>query len=148
MGKQQQYRLGQFLQRRYGDFLENTYSPEKISVISSTFDRTINSANLVLAGMFPPKGSQIWNEELLWQPIAVHSIPNVVDYYISAELACARYLKARQDYGRSSEIQAFIDEHKELFEYVEKHTETPIRTIEQMKDIYETLDVENRLNKT
>ena len=135
--------------RRYGDFLGNgTYSPEKISAISSGFDRTINSANLVLAGMFPPKDIQIWNEQLLWQPTAVHSIPDPIDYYISGEMACARYLKARLDYGRSPEVQAFIDEHKELFEYVEKHTGTPIRTIEEIKDIYEILDVENRLNKT
>lgn len=98
--------------------------------------------------MFPPKGMQIWNDELLWQPIAVHSIPNEIDYYISGEMACDRYLKARQDYGQSPEIQAFINEHKDLFEYIEQNTGTPIRTIEQVKDIYETLDVENRLNKT
>lgn len=63
-------------------------------------------------------------------------------------MACARYLKARQDYGSSPQIQSFIDKHKELFEYIEKHAGTPIRTIEQIKDIYEILDVENRLNKT
>lgn len=63
-------------------------------------------------------------------------------------MACARYLKARQYYGQSPEIRALIDEHKELFEYVERHVGTPIRTIEQIKDIYEVLDVENLLNKT
>lgn len=135
--------------RRYGEFLGNgTYSPEKISVFSSGIDRTINSANLVLAGLFPPKNEQIWNEQLLWQPIAVHSIPDPIDYYISGETACARYLKARADYGKSPEIQALIDEHKELFEYVEKNAGTPIRTIQQIKDIYEVFDVETRLNKT
>lgn len=98
--------------------------------------------------MFPPKGNQIWNEQLLWQPIAVHSIPDPIDYYLSAERACARYLKARVEYGDSPEIRSFLDEHKELFEYVEKHAGTPVRTIEQFKDIYEILDVEQRLNKT
>lgn len=98
--------------------------------------------------MFPPRGDQIWNERLLWQPIPVHSIPDPIDYYISGEMACARYLKAREEYGKSAEIQAFIDEHKDLFDYVEKHTGTPIRTIHQIKDVYEVLDVEHRLNKT
>lgn len=143
----QQYELGKFLLRRYGHFL-GTYSPEKVSAISSGFDRTINSANLVLAAMFPPKGMQIWNENLPWQPIAVHSIPDQIDYFISGEMACARYLKAREEYGRSPEIRAFIDSHKALFAYVESNTGTPIRTIEQFKDIFETLDVEHRLNKT
>lgn len=116
--------------------------------MSSDIDRTINSANLVLAGMFPPKGNQIWNERLLWQPIPVHSIPTHIDYFISGERACKRYLKAREDYGKSAEIQALIDEHKDIFDYVEKHAGTPIRTIQQIKDVYDVLDVEHRLNKT
>lgn len=149
LGKQREYELGNFLKRRYGQFLgDGIYSPDKLHVISSDRDRTINSANLVLAAMFPPKGIQIWNENIDWQPIAVHSIPQSIDYYIFAERACARYIKARQDYEKSPEIRAIIEPHKELFHYVEKHAGTPIQTIENLKDIYETLNIERMLNKT
>lgn len=140
--------MGKYLARRYGKFLGNgTYLHEKIHMLSSDRDRTINSAELVLAGMFPPKGDQIWNEELNWQPIAVHTIPKSIDYYLHVESGCARYLKARRDYEVSPEMQALIEPHKELFQYVEKHTGNPVRTIENMKNTWKTLKTERKMNK-
>lgn len=120
--------------------------------MASGFDRTINSANLVNSAMFPPKDNQIWNEQLpvanLWQPVPVHSIPKPYDYFIHVEDACARYSKGRHDYEISPEIRAIIEPHKKLFQYLEQHTGTPIRTIENLKDIHETLIIERSLNKT
>lgn len=34
-------------------------------------NRTIASAQLMLAGLLPPIEDQVWNEDLLWQPIPV-----------------------------------------------------------------------------
>lgn len=147
LGKQQQYQLGEFFHRRYGSFL-GTYSPEKISILSSGLDRTINSANLVLAALFPPKDNQIWNKDLLWQPIAVHSIPTAIDYYITGEKACKRYLEALKKYENSTEIRALKEPNQELFGYLEKHSGQSVRTMEHLKDLQGTLDVEHRLNKT
>lgn len=70
MGKQQEYKLGQFLSRRYKKLLGGgSYSSDKIYTQASEYERTIASASLVLAGLFPPKNNQIWNKDLLWQPI-------------------------------------------------------------------------------
>lgn len=124
------------------------YSPDKMSILSSDFDRTINSANLVLASMFPPNGLQIWNKMLLWQPIAVHSIPQSIDYFIHAETACARYVEARKQYENAPVNRILVEQHQELFEYLEKHSGQPVRTLKQLKDIHETLDIESRMNKT
>lgn len=117
-------------------------------MLASDRDRTINSASLVVAAIFGCKGNQIWNEQLLWQPIAVHSIPKPIDYYLHVESGCPRYLKARRDYEVSPEIRAIIEPHKELLQYIEKHAGKPIRTIENIKDVYETLNIERKLNKT
>lgn len=138
--------MGTFLRRRYGTFL-GSYSPDKVYVLSSDYDRTINSANLLLAGLFPPTGNQIWNEDLLWQPIAVHSIPKKMDFFIYAE-ACGQYLNARKQLEESAEVKSLKEQHRELFEFVEQHSGQPMRTIGEMRDFYETLIVENESNKT
>lgn len=33
----------------------------------------------LLAGLFPPSGDEIWDEELIWQPIPIHSVPANID---------------------------------------------------------------------
>lgn len=147
MGKRQAHELGQFLHQRYDKFI-GIYSPDKVSILSSDYDRTINSANLVLAALFPPSDSQIWNENLLWQPIAVHSIPKQMDYLIDAELACARYMKALEEYETSSAIEDVFAQHQKLFEYLEKHTGQPIRNLVHMRDLHEILHIEHQTNKT
>lgn len=135
------------MKRRYGKFL-GTYSPSKVTIISSDFDRTINSGSLVAAALFPPAENQVWNRDLLWQPIPVHSIPKSSDFMLFAETACERYTKILNDYETSREINAIIDKNRDLFQYLEKHSGDPIRTLKQLKDLHNTLYIENSLNKT
>lgn len=147
MGKRHEYELGQFFRRRYGRFI-GAYSPRKVFVQSSDLDRTINSANLALAGLFPPEGVQIWNQHLLWQSIAVHTIPRDADYKIHAEDGCPYYTKILREYDNSTEIRALIHANQDLFKYVEEHAGEQILTLEDIKDIYENLNLEYRMNKT
>lgn len=149
IGKQRAYNLGRFLRQRYEKFLQNgTYSSNQITVRSSDWDRSINTANLVLAGLFPPKGNQVWNYNLPWQPIAVHSIPKPIDYILYAEVACKRLIEAREEYSKSPETQKIMDDNRELLQYVENHAGEPVRTIDSLNVIREALEIENHLNKT
>lgn len=43
------------------------------------------SALANLAGMYPPEGMEIWNRNLTWQPIPVHSQPRETDPVINIE---------------------------------------------------------------
>jgi len=56
----------------------------KVHVQSTDYDRTLMSAYSNLAGLFPPAQSQVWNNDLPWQPIPVHTEP--IDSDIVSEL--------------------------------------------------------------
>ena len=73
-GKMQAFNLGKFLRRRYNKLLGEKYSPNKIYIRSTDVDRTIMSAQAALSGLFMPTKDEIWNDEILWQPIPVKKI--------------------------------------------------------------------------
>lgn len=74
-GKVGLHKLGVSFRQRYDGFLSAKYSPSQIRIQSSDYDRCLMSASLVLAGLYPPIGVQLWNPDLQWQPIPVHSAP-------------------------------------------------------------------------
>lgn len=71
-GMQQHYEYGQYLRERYPDFLNHSYNRERVSIISTDYDRTLMSAYSLLASLYKPEGDQIWNKNLSWQPVPVH----------------------------------------------------------------------------
>ena len=51
----------------------------QIHVQSTDYDRTLMSAYCNLAGLYPPSGQQVWNRNITWQPIPVHTVPKDMD---------------------------------------------------------------------
>ncbi|PVD30982.1 hypothetical protein C0Q70_10258 [Pomacea canaliculata] len=74
-GMEQQCELGQFLRKEYGQLLNSTYIQSEIHVQSSDEQRCLMSAYCNLACLYPPTGSQVWNSNINWQPIPVHTRP-------------------------------------------------------------------------
>lgn len=70
--------MGKVFREEYKTFIPK-YSAQAVRVNSSDMDRAHMSAAALLAGMFPPEGNQIWNDQLIWQPIPIHSVPNTQD---------------------------------------------------------------------
>lgn len=60
-------------------FLPTVYNSSLVFVQSTDTDRTAMTASTFLAGAFPPKDKQIWNNDLMWIPIPIHSIPSNED---------------------------------------------------------------------
>lgn len=71
-GKLQEYELGQYIRKEYKHFLDEIYKEDVIEMRSTGVERTIMSAQLLLAGLFPPKTHQLWHKNLNWQPIPIY----------------------------------------------------------------------------
>lgn len=73
----QEYLLGQSIRQLYGRHLgeDGIYRSNEIGIYSGRDNRTVCSAQLVLAGLFPPQDRQLWNPALRWQPIPVETQP-------------------------------------------------------------------------
>lgn len=123
LGKQQQYALGKWLRRRYKNFLSNTFNVNDTYVQSSDVDRTLMSAQCNLAGLYPPEDEQIWNEDLLWQPIPVHSMPVTTDRLIAGGVtsSCPAYQNAYNAYLASSELTRFGESIQPVCDYLTKN---------------------------
>lgn len=74
-----EYILGKMLRKRYSNFLGDLYYPQDVYARSSDIDRTKMSLQLVLASLYPPVKSQVWNPEVSWMPIPTHYMPEEVD---------------------------------------------------------------------
>ena len=58
----------------------------QILVQSIDDDRCLMSAEAVLAGLYPPSDKQVWSNDIYWQPIPVHNMPQQLEkvlYFIT-----------------------------------------------------------------
>ncbi|TRY64358.1 hypothetical protein TCAL_00857 [Tigriopus californicus] len=147
-GKQMQYALGQYLRARYGQLLGQKYGESLIYVRSTDFDRTLMSAGSNLAGLFPPIGTEVWNDQLLWQPIPIHTVPGDIDNLLSNHAKCPRRDKAQDEVLASDEVHKLNQQHKELYGYLTEHSGTSITNMVEVDYIYDTLFIERIYNKT
>lgn len=106
------------------------------------------SAASNLAGFFWPTGDQVWNNQISWQPVPIHTVPVSADYTVNAEVPCARFDDALTRYKSTPEYQAMLEKHKSLFKYLEQNTGTPIRSLDNVQDLNNTLWIESVTNKT
>ncbi|KAL8165484.1 UNVERIFIED_CONTAM: hypothetical protein K2H54_046197, partial [Gekko kuhli] len=118
LGMQQQHELGRYIKKRYTGFLSPTYKREEIYIQSTDVDRTIMSAQVNLAGLFPPTASEIWNPQILWQPIPIYVIPNSFKPKLRFPIFdCPRYKKLFKETMTSREFQAKIQPYKSIHNF-------------------------------
>ncbi|KAJ8668935.1 hypothetical protein QAD02_000194 [Eretmocerus hayati] len=67
--KMQLYSLGVNLRNSYNFFLGSLYTEDIMEMRTTEFAVSMMAAELINAGLWPPEGDQIWNPDLLWQPI-------------------------------------------------------------------------------
>ena len=71
---------GQYLRKRYRNFLSSQYNRSYVLARSTDYDRTLQSSYTLLSGLYPPKQtSQKFDQTLNWQPIPVHTTSKASD---------------------------------------------------------------------
>uniref|UniRef100_A0A1B0GNE6 Uncharacterized protein n=1 Tax=Phlebotomus papatasi TaxID=29031 RepID=A0A1B0GNE6_PHLPP len=129
-GKKYLFEMGEYLHRRYGDFLGKYYQPDVLHAQTTGVTRTRMSMLLVLAGLWPPKDSPTeWNKKLNWQPIPIESEPLDQDSLLLVRTPCARYSEAVEEVLQSAEVQSavgpYVDMMRELTEITGLDIKTP-----------------------
>ncbi|XP_057595570.1 prostatic acid phosphatase isoform X3 [Hippopotamus amphibius kiboko] len=123
LGMEQHYKLGEYLRKRYETFLNESYKHEQVYVQSTDIDRTLMSAMTSLAALFPPEGINIWNPNLLWQPIPVHTVPVSEDQLLYLPFrSCPRFQELENETLKSEEFQKRLHPYKSFMESLPKLT--------------------------
>ncbi|XP_038573290.1 lysosomal acid phosphatase-like [Micropterus salmoides] len=146
-GMRQHFELGQYLRKRYKGFLNDTYKRQEISVRSTDVDRTLMSAEANLAGLYPPTGQQVFDPNLKWQPIPVHTVPQSEERLLSFPLGdCPRYKQLMNETEHTPEFINVTTTYKDIIELVRNKTGLNKTNVESVWSVYDTLFCESRHN--
>ncbi|RZF46423.1 hypothetical protein LSTR_LSTR012498 [Laodelphax striatellus] len=141
-GKRQLYDLGMKLRKRYSKFVDR-FSVQTVRVESSDADRCLMSAQLLLAGLFPPAGAdQLWNKDFVWQPIPVHTTPKIYDRKIMMKAPCPKYTDEFNKVLQQS-INNSTDDDRQLFATLTQNTGMQVKSIRQVESIYSILHIQD-----
>lgn len=126
---------------------DGEYSSHKVYIQSTDKDRAIMSAAANLAGLFPTTNQNAWHENVNWQPIPIHSIPEEYDHLLATSRNCPRFNELLMKFYELPASKAFQRKHQPLFRYLERHTGMPVRSGFEIQPLYNTLVVEALKNK-
>ncbi|XP_034533838.1 lysosomal acid phosphatase isoform X1 [Notolabrus celidotus] len=148
-GMMQHFNLGQFLRKRYDGFISESYHRHEVLVRSTDYDRTLMSAEANLAGLFPPSGQQVFNPNLIWQPIPVHTVPQSEERLLNYPVAdCPRYLQLMNETEHTPEFLNVTAEYQDFMDLVRNKTGLNKTDVESIWSVYDTLFCESRHNMT
>ncbi|KAG8442848.1 hypothetical protein GDO86_011600, partial [Hymenochirus boettgeri] len=123
LGKKQQYELGKYLRSKYTGFLSAAYKPHEVYVRSTDIDRAIMSAQSCLAGLYPPTDKQIWNPNIEWQPVPVHTVKQSEDnLLIMPYRNCPRYEELLSKTSGSEEYRQLLEPYLDFLNKLANYT--------------------------
>ncbi|KAL0852301.1 hypothetical protein ABMA28_000509 [Loxostege sticticalis] len=148
IGKRQHCALGQWLRRRYSHLLSEQFDPTQIYVRSTDVDRTLMSAQANLAGLYPPTGNSVWDKDLMWQPIPVHTVPEKDDELLAMKKPCMAFDKEKEKYIHSKAYKERLIKYQPLMKYLSASTGLKVKTLYDIDNLYSILYIEQLYNFT
>lgn len=100
------------------------------------------SAQVTLAGLFPPEGQQIWNDDIQWQPIPVHAVPSHLDYVLIKGKPCDRKEYAQMNLENSPAYTGTFEQYKTIIEAMRNFSGLPLRTLSEVRVLRNTLSIQ------
>lgn len=102
------------------------------------------SLQLVLAALYPPKGTALqWNENLNWQPIPYNYQELEDDTLLLVRKNCPRYHEELERVmTEDSEVRRHADQFAEMYEELSNITGLSIKTPDDIQSLYSTLKAE------
>ena len=101
-----------------------------------------------LAGLSPPKGDQIWDKNLLWQPVPVHTVPIELDNLLGSHASCPKMQELIDDVMVSKEVEEINKKYDWMYKYITEHSGENVTDIIHVDYIYDTLYIEEVIGYT
>uniref|UniRef100_A0A182JQ86 Uncharacterized protein n=1 Tax=Anopheles christyi TaxID=43041 RepID=A0A182JQ86_9DIPT len=137
-------KIGLWLRERYGRFVGETYRAKNVHVQTTGVSRTQMSMQLVLAGLFPPEGTELqWNRRLNWQPIPYFSEPLNQDTLLLVRVSCPRYTETVKESFQMPEFKNLMNANQQLFENLTRITGLTIANPDDVQSLFSTLKAES-----
>lgn len=132
------------MRTRYQHLIGSDYSANQIYIRSTDEDRNLMSAECTVAGMFPPSVDEIWNDDLNWQPIPIHTMPLEDDYLLNSFVDCSRFEQLFQQRLNSDELKSLMEQHRTLIDFMEKNSGLKLQKVDDVWKLYSGLLIEYR----
>lgn len=100
------------------------------------------SAEVTLAGLFPPNGNQIWNKNIHWQPIPVHTVPRDLDYLLAVRKPCDRLKYISIECQNTTAYSKIFDEYQSIIEQLRAFTGSKLDTLHDIFFLHSVLSIE------
>ena len=142
-GMARHYALGQAFRERYVDtygLLNATYSRENIRIDSTDVDRTFQSAQSNLLGIYP-EGPLKTSDGRNVQVFPIHSVAIQNDWLLRPWDNCPRYQEHRQTFYASEEYAAKVQENKDFIARMSQITGLDVQ-LSKWYELYDPLFVE------
>lgn len=136
MGRKGQFELGQWLGRRYRSVFHQKYDEKSVKILSSQITRTIESAKLVLQGIY----NNATND------VKMEIIPQRDDNLVRSNKTCTKRKELVKELLKTKEYSRILN--SDLFAYLRNETKFPIYDFNTAYIIYDTLMVQSTHNLT